>query len=432
MERNILHKLLDWKNSKRRKPLIVEGARQVGKTWAIREFAKRYYDHLAYINYEETKHLQGMFLQDYDTNRILRVIRTQCGVPCEAGKTLIFLDEIQEADGGLTALKYFCENCPEHHIIVAGSLLGISLHRGISFPVGKVNFIQMHPMNFCEFLMAVGDMALVSAIEEKDTNTLSLFHDKLTNRLKEYFLVGGMPEAVQAYADDAEWSDIREIHNEILRGYEDDFYKHAEGALVERLRQVWRSIPSQLSRENKKFLFGLIRNGARAREYEVALQWLFDAGILHQVSRVTKPGLPLSAYRDGKAFKVYLNDIGLLCAMSGLEAKILLEGSAVFTEFKGALTEQFVFQQLHETTELFYWSKDNSQQEVDFLLQHDNELLPIECKAEENLKSKSLKSFIDEHDIKHAVKVSMKPYNESAAIVTNAPLYIIPNSLLEK
>lgn len=425
MERDILYKLLEWKQSKRRKPLVVEGARQVGKTWAIKEFGKRHYSHLAYINFEEAKHLQELFLQDYDTNRIIRAIRTQCGVPCEAGKTLIFLDEIQEAEGGLTALKYFCENCPEQHIIVAGSLLGIALHQGVSFPVGKVNFMKMHPMNFCEFLMAVGDDALALAIESKDIDTLGLFHDKLTNRLKEYYFVGGMPEAVQAYVDDAEWSEIREIHNEILRGYEDDFSKHAEGALVERLRQVWRSVPNQLSRENKKFVFGLVRDGARAREYEVALQWLFDAGMLHQVNGVTKPGLPLSAYRDEKAYKVFLNDIGLLSSMSGLEAKTLLEGSVIFTEFKGALTEQFVFQQLNEVYGLFYWSKENSRQEVDFLLQRDNELLPIECKAEENLRSKSLNSFIQEHDIKHAIKVSMKPYKESSEIVTNSPLYLI-------
>lgn len=425
MERDILYKLLEWKQSKRRKPLVVEGARQVGKTWAIKEFGKRHYSHLAYINFEEAKHLQELFLQDYDTNRIIRAIRTQCGVPCEAGKTLIFLDEIQEAEGGLTALKYFCENCPEQHIIVAGSLLGIALHQGVSFPVGKVNFMKMHPMNFCEFLMAVGDDALALAIGSKDIDTLGLFHDKLTNRLKEYYFVGGMPEAVQAYVDDAEWSEIREIHNEILRGYEDDFSKHAEGALVERLRQVWRSVPNQLSRENKKFVFGLVRDGARAREYEVALQWLFDAGMLHQVNGVTKPGLPLSAYRDEKAYKVFLNDIGLLSSMSGLEAKTLLEGSVIFTEFKGALTEQFVFQQLNEVYGLFYWSKENSRQEVDFLLQRDNELLPIECKAEENLRSKSLNSFIQEHDIKHAIMVSMKPYKESSEIVTNSPLYLI-------
>lgn len=425
MERYILKILLEWKDSKRRKPLVVEGARQVGKTWAIKEFGKRYYDNLAYINFEESRHLQGLFQQDYDISRILRAIRTQCGVPCEAGKTLIFLDEIQEADGGLTSLKYFCENCPEQHIIVAGSLLGIALHRGISFPVGKVNFMQMHPMNFCEFLMAVGDKSLATAIETKDMDTLMIFHEKLTNRLKEYYFVGGMPEAVHAYAADAEWSEISDIHHEILRGYEDDFSKHAEGALVERLRQVWHSVPNQLSRENKKFVFGLVREGARAREYEVALQWLFDAGILHKVSGVTKPGLPLSAYRNEKAFKVFLNDIGLLSSMSGLQAKTLLEGSSIFTEFKGSLTEQFVFQQLHQSTEIFYWSKDNSLQEVDFLLQHDNELLPIECKAEENLKSKSLKSFINENNIKHAIKVSMKPYKEGSDIVINTPLYLI-------
>lgn len=425
MERKALAQLLEWKENKRRKPLVIEGARQVGKTWAVKEFGRRYYEHLAYINFEETKHLQGLFRQDYDTSRILRAIRTQCGVPCEAGRTLIFLDEIQEAEGGLTALKYFCENCPEQHVIVAGSLLGISLHRGVSFPVGKVNFLHMRPMNFIEFLEAVGDEALAAAIETMDLDILAMFHDKLTNRLKEYYFVGGMPEAVQAFADDAGWAEIREIQQEILRGYEDDFSKHAEGALVERLRQVWRSVPSQLSRENKKFVFGLVRQGARAREYEVALQWLFDAGILHQVSGLTKPGIPLSAYRDEKAFKVFVNDIGLLSAMSGLSAQTLLFGSDVFTEFKGALTEQYVFQQMVEKHELYYWSKDNSRQEVDLLLQQDNALLPVECKAESNLKAKSLNSFIDENAIQRAIKVSMKPYHESGEVVVNVPLYMV-------
>lgn len=427
MERKVLNKLLAWKNNKRRKPLVIEGARQVGKTWAVKEFGIRHYQHLAYINFEEAKYLQGLFVQDYDTDRILRAIRTQCSVPCDAGKTLIFLDEIQEAEGGLTALKYFQENCPEQHVIVAGSLLGISLHKGVSFPVGKVNFLQMHPMNFIEFLEAVGDVSLAAAIEAKDFDLLGLFHDKLTGRLKEYYFVGGMPEAVQAFADDAEWNEVRDIQNDILRGYEDDFSKHAESTLVERLRQTWRSVPSQLSRENKKFVFGLIREGARAREYEAALQWMFDAGILHQVNGVTKPGIPLSAYRDEKAFKVFLVDVGLLSAMSGLDAKTLLYGSDVFTEFKGALTEQYVFQQLNEENDLYYWSKDNSRQEIDLLMQRDNFLLPIECKADENLKAKSLKSFIDEQNIRRAIKVSMKPYRDSGEVIVNVPLYMVGN-----
>lgn len=427
MERKVLNKLLAWKNNKRRKPLVIEGARQVGKTWAVKELGIRHYQHLAYINFEEAKHLQGLFVQDYDTDRILRAIRTQCSVPCDAGKTLIFLDEIQEAEGGLTALKYFQENCPEQHVIVAGSLLGISLHKGVSFPVGKVNFLQMHPMNFIEFLEAVGDVALAAAIEAKDFDLLGLFHDKLTGRLKEYYFVGGMPEAVQAFADDAEWNEVRDIQNAILRGYEDDFSKHAESTLVERLRQVWHSVPSQLSRENKKFVFGLVREGARAREYEAALQWMFDAGILHQVNGVTKPGIPLSAYRDEKAFKVFLVDVGLLSAMSGLDAKTLLYGSDVFTEFKGALTEQYVFQQLKEENGLYYWSKDNSRQEIDLLMQRDNVLLPIECKADENLKAKSLKSFIDEQNIRRAIKVSMKPYRDSGEVIVNVPLYMVGN-----
>lgn len=424
MERYILTQLLDWKQNKRRKPLIIQGARQVGKTWVVKEFAKRHYKYLAYVNFEEAKYLRDLFVQDYDVERIIRAIKTHCKVPCEAEETLVFLDEIQEAEGGITSLKYFNENRPDIHIVAAGSLLGISLHRGVSFPVGKVNFLTLYPMNFCEFLDANGDDQLSDAIEAKDYEILSIFHTQLVQRLKEYYYVGGMPEVVQAYVDGAQMDEIREIQNEILRGYEDDFSKHTEGVLVERLRQVWKSIPGQLSRENKKFIFGLIRDGARAREYENALQWLFDAGILHQVNGLTKPYLPLSSYRDPHSFKVFVNDVGLLSAMSGLEAETLLKGSDIFVEFKGALTEQFVFQQLLQNKALYYWSKDNSRQEVDFVIQSDNQVVPIECKAEENLKAKSLASFIKEHGVSKAYKISMKPYQKSDDIVINVPLYM--------
>lgn len=424
MKRLVLEELKQWKESKRRKPLIVEGARQVGKTWIVKEFGRLFYKHLAYINFEEEKQLRGMFEQDYDVDRILRAVRTFCKVPCIAGETLIFFDEIQEAKDGLTVLKYFREKAPEQHVVVAGSLLGIALHQGISFPVGMVNFIKMYPMNFVEFLDAVGETELSLSIVNKEWDNLSLFHAHLTDRLKQYYYVGGMPEAVATFADDAEWEDVRAVHHEILRGYDDDFSKHAPGNIVPRLRQIWASIPRQLSKENKKFIFGLVKEGARAREYEIALQWLIDAGLLYSVHNVTAPGIPLSAYRDDGAFKIYLNDLGLLSTMSNLDSATLLYGNDVFTVFKGAITEQYAFQQLLPKHELFYWSKSNALQEVDFLIQDNQHILPIEVKAEENVKAKSLKQFVAENSIPHAIRTSMKPYREEEWL-TNLPLYCL-------
>lgn len=424
MKRFVIEELKRWKDSKRRKPLVVEGARQVGKTWIVKEFGNLYYEHLAYINFEQERQMRGLFRQDYDTDRILRAVRTFCKVPCVAGKTLIFFDEIQEAEGGLTALKYFKENAPDQHIVVAGSLLGIAMHQGVSFPVGMVSFIKLYPMNFPEFLDALGEGELVESLLKKEWDNVSLFHAHLVERLKQYYYVGGMPEAVAAFVDDADWEDIREIHTEILRGYDDDFSKHAPNNVVPRLRQIWQCIPRQLSKENKKFIFGLIREGARAREYEVALRWLIDSGLLHAVHNVSSPGIPLSAYREDSSFKIYLNDIGLLSTMSGLDSMTLLYGNDIFTEFKGALTEQYVFQQLIQDNDLYYWTKSNSQQEVDFLVQRNRDILPIEVKAEENVKAKSLKMFVHENGITNAIRTSMRPYKQDGWL-TNIPLYAI-------
>lgn len=424
MKRHILSELQQWKGSRRRKPLILEGARQVGKTWIVKEFGRTCYQHLAYINFEQEVKLRQLFAQDYDTERILLAVRTFCHVPTTPGETLIFFDEIQEAPGGLTALKYFQENAPEQHIVVAGSLLGIALHQGLSFPVGKVNFLRLYPMNFLEFLDAVGEEELSASLMALKWDNVALFHDRLTNLLRSYYYVGGMPEAVAAFSDKAEWDEVRAVHTEILQGYTDDLSKHAPSNIVPRLQQIWDSIPKQLSRENRKFIFGLVREGARAREYEVALQWLIDAGLLHDVHSVTSPSIPLTAYRDDKAFKVFLNDVGLLSTMSGVEARTLLYGNAIFTEFKGALTEQYVFQQLRPKHQLFYWSKPNSRQEVDFLIQRDNAVLPIEVKAEENVKAKSLMAFVEEAKIARAVRTSMRPYRQET-VLTNIPLYAV-------
>lgn len=422
MKRQIINDLIRWKDSRRRKPLVLQGARQVGKTWIVKEFGHECYKYLAYVNFEEAKQIRGLFEMDFDINRILLSIKTYCNIPIIPGETLIFLDEIQEAKEGLTALKYFKENAPEQHIIVAGSLLGIAIHEGVSFPVGMVNIMNMYPMSFREFLGAMGDDILAEMLHNERWNVLEPFHQKLVERLKQYMYVGGMPEAVASFAENTNWGEVREIHREILQGYDDDFSKHAPTNILPRIRQIWRSIPKQLSRENRKFIFGLVRDGARAREYEAALEWIYDTGLLHEVNNVSEPHLPLSAYADEKAFKVFLNDIGLLSTMSGLEPQTLLFGNSVFTEFKGALTEQYVFCQLRLSEKLYYWAKPNSTQEVDFLIQKDNTILPIEVKAEINIKSKSLRAFVSEHNITHAVRTSMLPYHEDEWL-TNVPLY---------
>ncbi len=424
MKRDIITYLLKWKNSPNRKPLILEGARQVGKTWSVKKFANDHYTDLAYINFEEEKTLRSLFQQDFDTERLLRVIRTSTGSPCNPGKTLIFLDEIQEAEGGLTALKYFCERQHDQHIIVAGSLLGIELHRGSSFPVGKVNWLKMYPMTFNEYLMAMNQQSLVEAIENKDWQLIEMFHEKLIDWIKNYFIVGGMPECVARFANGGVLAEVRKIQNEILADYERDFSKHAPVELVPRIEQVWHSLPRQLARENNKFLFGLVKEGARAREYELALKWLQDSGLIYQIFNVTAPRLPLKSYSDNKAFKVYMHDVGLLGALSELDPKTVLDGSKIFVEFKGALTEQYVLQELQLKYNPYYWSKPKSTQEVDFLLQIGSDIVPIEAKAQENLQAKSLTTFMQQQSIFHAYKASAKPYKENPNI-TNLPLYAI-------
>lgn len=422
MNRFAINDLIKWKESDRRKPLIIEGARQVGKTWLVSEFASKHYKNLAYVNFESQKNLRGLFADNFDIERILQTISIATGQTITPGETLIFFDEIQEAENGVTTLKYFNENASNHHVIAAGSLLGIAIHKHMSFPVGKVQFLTLRPMSFFEFLDAVGEEPLRKAVEARNFELANTFSTKLTELLKKYYYVGGMPEVVLSYVQNQNEKEVREIQKEILRSYDLDFSKHAPVEIVPRIRQLWDSIPTQLSRENRKFLFGLVKEGARAREYETALQWLIDAGLIYKVSNVTAPKLPLKSYEDSKAFKIFTLDIGLLGAMADLDAKTIIEGNSIFVEFKGALTEQYVLQELILNHTPYYYSKSKSKQEIDFLIQTENEVLPIEVKAEENLKAKSLKQFVADNKSPTACRLSMLPYHQESWL-TNIPLF---------
>ncbi|MCQ2218895.1 MAG: ATP-binding protein [Paludibacteraceae bacterium] len=424
MKRIAINELVKWKERNRRKPLIVEGARQVGKTWLIKEFGKTYYDEIAYINFEEKKALQNLFKSDYDIQRILFAVKTATNTKMIAGKTLIVLDEIQEAEGGITSLKYFAENAPEHHVIAAGSLLGVELHKRVSFPVGKVEFLRLHPLCFEEFLMALGENNLVDLLHTKDWQTIQLFAERYKLLLKKYYYVGGMPESVLSFVEQEDLDEVRKIQIDILSTYERDFSKHAPSEIVPRIRQLWNSIPSQLSKENRKFIYGLVKEGARAREYETALSWIKDSGLMHQVFCVKAPRLPLKSYEDLSAFKIYLLDVGLLSAMCELNSDTLLNGNLIFTEFKGALTEQYVMQELNLRHSLYYWAKSKSEQKVDFLIQKDGNVVPVEVKAEENLHAKSLRSFVSENSSPLAIRTSMSNYREEGWM-TNIPLYCV-------
>ncbi len=424
MDRHSIRELVKWKEARRRKPLIIEGARQVGKTWLVKEFARKYYDNIAYINFEEQIYMRNLFETDFDVRRIIPAIDAATHQTCKPGKTLIFLDEIQEAANGITALKYFYENAPEYHIIAAGSLLGLELHKQTSFPVGKVQFMTLYPMSFLEFLDALGENALTGFIENKDWDNINLFSAKLKDLLKQYYYVGGMPEAVLAFSETCDWREVREIQNEILESYDRDFSKHAPEDIVPRIRQLWNSLPAQLSKENRKFLYGVVREGARAREYEIALQWLFDGGMIHRVSNVSAPRLPLKSYEDKASFKIFAVDIGLLGAMCDLDPDTIVKGNNIFTEFKGALTEQYVLQQLKLKHDPYYWSKPNARQEIDFLLQIGSEIVPVEVKAEENLKAKSLRQFVLDNKTDTAYRTSMSNFREEEWM-TNLPLYAV-------
>ena len=424
MIRNCLGALLKWKNSEYRKPLILRGARQTGKTWLLKEFGRTAFNKTVYVNFEETPSLQGLFQADFDIARIITTISIFSNTTIDAKDTLIVFDEIQAAEKGLTCLKYFSENAPEYYVVAAGSLLGMGLHSNISFPVGKVNFLDLRPMSFSEFLSALGEESLANAIAKQDWNILPIFHSKLSEYLKYYLFTGGMPEVVKIFAETRNWELVRQIQNQILHSYEGDFSKHAPVEIVPRIRMVWQSIPAQLAKENKKFVFGVIREGARAKDFELAIQWLLDSGLLLKSHQVSKPALPLIAYQNLSVFKLFLHDVGLLGAMSGLNARTLIEGNKVFTEFKGALAEQFVMQQLRLKSESYigYWTNERSTAEVDFVVQDEGEIIPIEVKSGENTKAKSFRQFYEKYQPSKAIRTSMLPYKQEDWM-TNIPLY---------
>lgn len=422
MKRALYQSMLDWKNNPNRKPLILQGARQVGKTWLMKEFGKNEFEQVVYLNFESSERLKSLFRADFDIKRIIGIIEIEANLKIQKDNTLIILDEIQEAEKGLTALKYFYEQAPEYYIVAAGSLLGVSLQKQTSFPVGKVDFLRMYPMSFIEFLENIGQTLLKEYLEEENWVVIQPFHEKLVTLLRLYYFVGGMPEAVADYLQFENLNSVRAIQEKILMGYENDFAKYAPNEIVPRIRLVWTHLISQLTKENRKFVYGQIKKGSRAKDFETAISWLSNAGLVLKVNCVEKPTIPLSAYANIDAFKLFCLDIGLLNAIAGIDPKILLERNLILTEFKGALTEQFVAQQLKIKHEIYYWATANSSAEVDFLIQKKGEIIPIEVKAEENLRSKSLRVFVEKYGSDGAIRTSMS-YFRTQDWMTNIPLY---------
>lgn len=425
MERSIYSSLKKWKESPTRKPLILQGARQVGKTYILKEFGAREYSEVVYINCDDNNDMQNMFV-DYDVDRIIRSLSAISGVSIKPSTTLLILDEIQEVERGLASLKYFCEKAPEYHVAVAGSLLGITLHEGTSFPVGKVDMLYMYPMDFEEFLLAMGKNQLVELLRSNSWAALTPLRGMLTELLRQYYFVGGMPEAVKTYVERGDIWEVRSIHSKIIDAYRNDMSKHVPKQQVQRINMVWNSIPSQLARDNKKFIYGALRKGARANDFEIAIQWLVDSGLVHKVHRISKPVVPLKFYEDMASFKLFLLDCGLLGALSETPPEQILIGDNVFEEYKGAFTENYVLQQLKSLprTFVYYYSNDNSTLEIDFVVQHEAHVIPIEVKAEENLRAKSLRQFVTDNAGLHGVRFSMSDYREQDWL-TNVPLWAV-------
>jgi uncharacterized protein len=426
MYRIAIEKLYKWKNSKRRKPLIIEGARQVGKTWLMKEFGKQAYSDTVYINFDSNTRMADLFAVDLDTDRLILGLELYAGRKIDSDNTLLIFDEVQEVPKALASLKYFYENAPQYHIVCAGSLLGIALHQGTSFPVGKVDFLKLYPLSFSEFLMATGNERFAKLLKKQDFEMITNFKQTYIDALKQYYFVGGMPEAVQSFVESKDFNEVRTIQKRILAAYEQDFSKHAPNEIVPKIRMLWNSIPSQLARENKKFIYGLVREGSRAREYETAIMWLSDCGLVHKVSRVNAAGIPLKAYEDLKAFKLFIVDVGLLGCMTGLHQRTLLDGDDLFVEFKGALTEQYVCQQLKTIEDLgvYYYTNDRGSCEIDFVIDTGEQIIPIEVKAETNLRAKSLKTYRERFEPELSVRTSMADYKKEDWLL-NLPLYAI-------
>jgi len=423
MIRDAYQSLLEWKQAASRKPLILQGARQVGKTWLMRDFGHREFKTTAYFNFESKRELATIFRQDLDTTRIIRSLEILHGSPINPEETLFIFDEIQECHEAITALKYFQENQPGMFIMAAGSLLSVAIHQGISFPVGKVTFMNLHPMGFHEFLRATGQDTLAQTLETGDLTLINPFADTLISRLKEYFFVGGMPEVVKVFADSHDLNKVRSLQQDIITAYENDFSKHAPPSQLPRIRMVWQSIPGQLAKENSKFIYSILRKGSRAKEFESALEWLKDAGLILKVNRITKPGIPLGTYAIWTDFKIYLHDTGLLGAMANLSPNAVLKGNELFTEFKGKLSEQFVLQlMVLKEKPGFYWNPENAKSEVDFIIQEKDSVIPIEVKSSENMKSRSLKVYYDTFKPGYCLRTSLAGYRDQGWVL-NVPLY---------
>lgn len=426
MYRIAIEKLYRWKESRRRKPLIIQGARQVGKTWLMKEFGRSAYRDMVYINFDSNSRMAELFASDLNTDRLIMGIELYAGKKIDPDSTLLIFDEVQEVPRALSSLKYFYENAPQYHIICAGSLLGIALHEGTSFPVGKVDFLELYPLSFREFLMAVTGIQFAKLLDSQDYKMITSFKQTYIEALKQYYFIGGMPEAVKNFTEERDFYEVREVQKRILEAYEQDFSKHAPLEIVPKIRMVWNSIPSQLAKENKKFLYGLVREGGRAKEYETAIMWLCDCGLVYKIERVKGGGIPLKAYVDQKAFKLFVVDVGLLGCMTGLSPKILLDGNDLFTEFKGALTEQYVCQQLKtlENLSIYYYTNDRGSCEVDFVVDTGERTVPVEVKAEVNLKAKSLKTYYEKYQPEISIRTSMADYRPEEWLM-NLPLYAI-------
>ena len=428
MYRTAMDALMQWKEKINRKPLIIMGARQVGKTWLMKEFGKTHYEKTAYISFYNNKRMDDVFQADFDIKRILMNLNIESGVTITPGDALIILDEIQDSPKVLESLKYFCEEAPQYHVVAAGSLLGVTIHEGVSYPVGKVDLLDLYPLNFREFLYAMDEQSLADALATKDYALIDNFSEKYLFWLKNYYYVGGMPAVVDEFRQNRDYAEVRQIQNDIVRQYEGDFGKHVDARTLPRIRLVWDSVPLQLAKENKKFFFGQIKKGARSSEYEIAIQWLVDCGLIYKVNRVNEPNMPLKAYKSMNAYKLFVLDVGLLGAMSELEAESILEGNDIFIEFKGALTEQYVLQQLISDTRYnpYYFGTEKATFEQDFLIQKGKDIVPIEVKAGENIRSQSLKAYCDKYKPNKAVRFSTLKYMDQGWM-ENIPLYAVCN-----
>lgn len=426
MYRYAINELIAWKNSSNHMPLIIKGARQVGKTWLMQEFGKTQYEKVAYISFDSNPRLDTLFKKDFNIKRLIDGLNIEVGFNITPKDTLLIFDEIQENPLALTSLKYFCENAPEYDIVAAGSLLGVAHHRGTGFPVGKVEYLNLYPLSFKEFLLAMNENQILEIIDKNDFEMQKVFRERIIDLLRRYCYVGGMPKAVLSFSQEQDYNLVRKIQRNILSDYESDFSKHIPPEQVERTRLLWNAIPSQLVKENKKCVYGKIRQGARAKDFEIALNWLIDSGLVHKVSRVTEPNMPLKAYEDVSAYKLFLLDVGLLGAMNDLDSRSLLENDKLFNDYNGSITEQYVLQEFKTIGELpvFYWASNRA--ELDFLIQYQNNIIPVEAKATINLQAKSLKSFRQKYEPKISIRTSLADYEENTGLF-NIPLYDIEN-----